>query len=429
MANAINFTKATLESLPLPPKGKRKYYQDTQVKGLTISVLPSNSKSFYVYKKISGKPEYIFLGSFPDLSIDNARKTARIKLGQIAEGKNPQEELRQARNEMTLGDLFNEYMSRHSRLHKKSWIYDEREIPAFLSHWFDRKISSIKRAEIKKLLDDVFEKNGRYQSNRVLERIRTMYNKAIEWGWEGINPAARIKKFREKSRDRFVQPHEMPHLIRALNEELNETARDYLWTLFLTGARKTNTLMMRWEEINWQRNEWRIPETKNGEPLIVALTDRAVDVLKQRKEKSNSHWVFPQDEDSEKHFINPKRIWKRVLQNATLYMWKQDDKISKWLSDTETEISALPSNFCMYNRIVKRATLQKIALPPDLMDIRIHDIRRTFGSYQAIGGASLQVIGKSLGHKSVQATQVYARLNLIAVRESINKSTEMMFSF
>lgn len=428
MANAINFTKATLENLPLPPKGKRKYYKDAQVRGLTIAVFPSKSKSFYVYKKIAGKPEYIFLGSFPDFSIENARKAARIKLGQIAEGKNPQEELRQARNEITLGDLFEEYMTRYSKLHKKSWIYDQREIPMFLSHWFDRKITSIKRAEIKQLLDDIFEKNGRYQSNHVLERIRAMYNKAIEWGWEGVNPAARIKKLREKSRDRFVQPHEMPHLTRALNEEMSGTGRDYFLMLFLTGARKTNTLMMRWEEINWQRNEWRIPETKNGEPLIVALTDRAIDILKQRKINLNSPWVFPQDADREKHFVNPKRIWKRVLQKATLYMWKQDENVSQWLVEVEKELSVSPSNFCLFNRVIKRAALQKITLPQGLMDIRIHDIRRTFGSYQAISGTSLQVIGKSLGHKSAQATQIYARLNLDAVRESINKSTEVMFN-
>lgn len=58
----------------------------------------------------------------------------------------------------------------------------------------------------------------------------------------------------------------------------------------------------------------------------------------------------------------------------------------------------------------------------------MHDVRRTFGSYQAITGASLQVIGKSLGHKSTHATQIYARLNLDAVRNSIEKATDAMFA-
>jgi integrase len=62
------------------------------------------------------------------------------------------------------------------------------------------------------------------------------------------------------------------------------------------------------------------------------------------------------------------------------------------------------------------------------MDIRLHDIRRTFGSYQAIAGASLQVIGKSLGHKSQQSTQVYARLHNDPIRASVNSATATMLS-
>lgn len=61
-----------------------------------------------------------------------------------------------------------------------------------------------------------------------------------------------------------------------------------------------------------------------------------------------------------------------------------------------------------------------------MLDLPIHDIRRTFGSYQAITGASLQVIGKSLGHKSTAATQIYARLNLEPVRASVERATSVM---
>lgn len=52
-------------------------------------------------------------------------------------------------------------------------------------------------------------------------------------------------------------------------------------------------------------------------------------------------------------------------------------------------------------------------------DLRIHDLRRTLGSWQARAGASLQVIGKSLGHKSQQATAIYSRLDLDPVRASV----------
>jgi integrase len=56
----------------------------------------------------------------------------------------------------------------------------------------------------------------------------------------------------------------------------------------------------------------------------------------------------------------------------------------------------------------------------------MHDLRRTLGSWQALGGASLQIIGKSLGHKSMQSTEIYARLTTDTVRESVEKATQMM---
>jgi integrase len=63
-----------------------------------------------------------------------------------------------------------------------------------------------------------------------------------------------------------------------------------------------------------------------------------------------------------------------------------------------------------WHRITSRAGLK---------NLRIHDLRRTMGSYQAIAGASLTIIGKSLGHKSPQSTAIYARLSNDPVRASM----------
>ena len=48
------------------------------------------------------------------------------------------------------------------------------------------------------------------------------------------------------------------------------------------------------------------------------------------------------------------------------------------------------------------------------------------GSWQAKTGASLAIIGKSLNHKSPQATAIYARLDLDPVRQSVNTATSAM---
>ena len=62
-------------------------------------------------------------------------------------------------------------------------------------------------------------------------------------------------------------------------------------------------------------------------------------------------------------------------------------------------------------------------------DFRIHDLRRTFGSYQAITGASLHIIGKSLGDKTSAATNVYSRLTIAAIRDSIQRGADKMLEF
>jgi integrase len=63
-----------------------------------------------------------------------------------------------------------------------------------------------------------------------------------------------------------------------------------------------------------------------------------------------------------------------------------------------------------------------------MRDIRIHDLRRTLGSWQAATGASLPVIGRTLQHKNVSTTAIYARLNLDPVRESMQKAATAMFA-
>ena len=76
--------------------------------------------------------------------------------------------------------------------------------------------------------------------------------------------------------------------------------------------------------------------------------------------------------------------------------------------------------------LAARATAKRLKISTDgarLEDVRIHDLRRTLGSWQARTGASLVIIGKSLGHKSYQATAVYARLDTDPVRQAMETAT------
>ena len=377
----INFTKKIIDSLKLPDKNKRHYFYDEKINGLELMVTDQGTKSFKVYRKFNGKPVRVTLGKYPEMTIENARKKAQLVITDMISGKNPNEEKKNIRSETTFGKMFKIFMERHSKITKKNWIADEQDVPRFLSHWFKKKLSTISKQEIQLIHERVRVENGLYQANRLLERIKVIYNKAIEWGWNGTNPASNIKKFKEKSRDRFLHPDELPRFFESLESEPNLTIKDYIYVSLFTGARKSNVLSMKWEDINFERCEWLIPETKNGESLRVHLTEKVIDILKNRLQSSpNSKWVF-ESIGKTGHLVEPKSGWKRILQRASI------------------------------------------------KDLRLHDLRRTLGSYQAINGASSLIIGKSLGHKNQQSTAIYARLSIDPIKESVEKAAQTMQEF
>lgn len=377
--NKINFTKAALEALPAPAPGKRAYYYDIKMRGLGIGITSNGTKSFIVYRWVEGKPERVTLGRFPDLSIEQARCKASEVNAVIAKGENPNDKRRADRAEVTLGGLFAEYLERHAKLHKTAWKEDEAQYKRYLMSWAKRKISAIKKADIQKLHQEIGRERGVYAANRLLALLSVLFNKATEFGlWDKPNPALGIKKFREQSRDRFLQTDELPRFFKALAEEPNDTIRDYFILALLTGARRSNVQGMKWEQLDLERGEWRIPLTKNGTPQTVVLAEEAVMILQQRKTTATGQYVFP-SVGSSGHLVEPKKGWQRILERA------------------------------------------------QLSNLRIHDLRRTLGSWQARTGASLAIIGKSLNHKSPQATAIYARLDLDPVRASVEKATKAMF--
>jgi len=378
--NRLNFTKKTIDAIPLPSTaGKRLYFYDTQIQGLELMVTHQGAKSFKVYRKLREIPIRVSIGKYPQMSIEEARRKAQKVIIEIIGGKNPNEEKKKLRAETTFGEMFSSYMERYNKPLKKSWRYDEREVNKFLPHWFKRKLSSITKQEVQNLHEKIRAENGLYQANRLLERIKAIYNKALEWGWNGINPAQGVKKYKEKSRERFLHPDEFPRFFESLEAEPNDIVRDYILVSLLTGVRKSNVLAMRWEDINFERQEWLIPETKNGEPLRIPLISKVIDVLKSRLQKyGQAEWVF-ESTGKTGHLIEPKSGWKRILERA------------------------------------------------GIKDLRLHDLRRTVGSWQAATGANSFIIGSTLGHKDQKSTAVYARLNIDPIRLSLEKATEAMF--
>ncbi|MDR0741929.1 MAG: integrase arm-type DNA-binding domain-containing protein [Puniceicoccales bacterium] len=314
----INFTKVALLELPVPSKGKIKFH-DTKEKGLSLYVTATGHKSFMIRRRIKRQQKEIILGHFPDMTVELARKEAQKIKGQLAEGKNPYEEKEKLAAEKTFGEAYELFIEKYAKIENK--LRTQKDIKSrlkkVLPHWSHRPLSSITRYEMQDMHARIGREHGKYEANRALAYIRAIYNKMIEWGWEGTNPAAKIQKFKEQKRDRFILHDELPKFMEAVEAEPNRDMRDFFLMCLYTGARCGNVLSMRWEDIDFSINEWRIPDMKNGEPVRIPLIEEALEVLSNRLHlKESTPWVFPSREHKKSksgHLEEPKAAWKRIL--------------------------------------------------------------------------------------------------------------------
>jgi integrase len=378
MANKINFTKATIDGLTLPEDGKRADYQDTKTTGVQLRVTSSGTKTFSVLRRIHGTLERITIGRYPDLTVEQARRKAAQINSDIAHDVNPSEVKRGRKAELTFSVLFADYLERHSKLNKRTWAEDESKFKTYLEQPLGgKKLSTVTRADIAAIHSSITKVGHGITANRVKALVSSVFGWAISAGLWHTNPATGIKLNRENSRDRFIQGDELPRFFQALADEQNDTMRDYFLLSLLTGARRSNVLAMQWADVNLDRAEWRIRETKNGTPQTVTLSPEAMEVLRTRKPTEDTKFVFP-GVGKAGHLAEPKKGWERILNRA------------------------------------------------GIADLRIHDLRRTLGSWQAKTGASMAIIGKSLNHKNQNTTAIYARLDLDPVRASVNAATSAM---
>lgn len=376
--NRIRFTKAAIDALTVEASKIRSVFYDDKARGLCIMV-SNGAKSFYVLRKHQGKTERIFIGRYPDTTIEQARTRAGKINSDFDSGINRNELKRGRRAELTLDDLHKTYMDRHALVRNRRPENAISNYRLYLSHWGTRKLSDIKRTEIQAHIAKLAKEISPATANIALALLRAMFNRAIDWElFNNKNPTANIPKYPEISRDRFLYGDELQRFLVAVSELQSSVMKDFFMMLLATGARKSNVLAMRWKDINLNQAVWRVPDTKNGEPYQVALTSTAIEILENRQAVEKGDWVFSAPSKSG-HLEEPKKAWASLLAKA------------------------------------------------NIENLRIHDLRRTFGSFMAAQGASLQMIGKALGHKSQDATLIYARLNLDPVREAVNAASNAMF--
>jgi integrase len=428
----VKLTEAICKSTTCPPGAERITLADTRMPGLVLRVAESGAKAFYTYRWFQGQPIKVKLGDWPAITLEQARDLANQANMKIAGGIDPRTERHAARAEMTLGELFSLYLEVHAKPHKRSWQADVSRFHATLEQWSKRKLSSIRQQDVAALHARLGRKRmvtmppkigadgteiaparevevgGQYTANRTRALLSKMFTIARQSGYRGENPVAHVQKFPEQERERFLAADELPRFFGALDDLVGEahervtkartdgrkgeqraaervarereSFRDYVYLLLLTGARRRSVGAMSWLDVNLERGTWRIPSTKSGDPVTVVLTPDAIEILTRRQQNGDGRWVFPSTGASG-HYEDPRTAWETLLARA------------------------------------------------GLADLRLHDLRRTLGSWMAANNTSLTVIGKSLGHRAGSgATSIYARLELDPVRQAVGRATDAMLS-
>ncbi len=369
-------TKRIIDQTAFPASGQV-LVRDSELRGFALRVT-RGSKSFVLEKRIRGRMRRFTLGPYGPLTVEQARMLASTRIGEIARGEDPAEIRHTRIHEPTFADLTEWYEQRH--LPRKRSARDDRSMLAMhLTEFRARKLSDITRNDIV-VLHGAIGKTAPYRANRVVALLRKMFNLAKDWGlFAGENPATRIQFFKEVSRDRFLHPDELPRVFAAIAEESDIRVRAAFLTALLTGARREEVLTMRWENLNLERAEWRIPHTKADRPHVLPLVKPLVTMLKQLPRESEHAYVYS-GRNGSGHRVNMKRAWQRIRAKA------------------------------------------------GLTDVRFHDLRRTTGSWLASSGESLSVIGKVLNHSSVSTTAIYARMNLNPIRQALERNAAKMLN-
>jgi integrase len=311
----FKFTEARLKALP-PSERERTYYYDTNVPDLELRVTRQGSKSFYVYLWSSAlnRPLRALLGKWPALTVEEARKQAPSKIAEIIKGIDPSKQKRIVREELTFGTAIQSYLKSLRLAERKETtltLYTYLNV-RFLEKWAGRKLSSISSDMVLALRLLVRDQDGSravlrqktrpeksnrtVTANRVVRLVSQVFNHSIRSGWNGKNPCSNIRPFPEQSRMKRLEDEEIGPFIRACE---NLTSRgdhtgDFLLICLLTGVRRRNVSSARWAEIDLEAKVWNVPETKNGLPIKVYLSEYLTSLFTRRyKSRKFSPFVFP----------------------------------------------------------------------------------------------------------------------------------------
>jgi integrase len=364
-----------VRALPVPDKGHRIHW-DSEVGGFGVRVTAAGARSFILDYRVRGsgrQRRYTIgrVGGDSGWTVGAARKEASRLRRQVDEGGDPLGDLEAQREAPTMADLIERFRKEHLPRKRPSTAGDYENIlrnhvePHFGKH---AMVAAIEYEDIDSLHRKITKSGAKYTANRAVAMLSKMFSLAMLWKMRDTNPAKGIERNPESKRKRYLSGEELQRLLQALTAFSDQQTVNIIRVLLLTGCRRGEALSMRWADIDLQNGIWTKPgsETKQKTDHTVPLSAPVRQLLSEiqtaqlKTRPALPEYVFPST--ATKHRVELKNGWQVICKAA------------------------------------------------NIQGLRVHDLRHSFASQLASGGASLPLIGALLGHSNPNTTARYAHL-------------------
>ncbi len=273
-----------------------------------------------------------------------------------------------------------EFVRDHYLPHVESTLISHKEVEAVMRLRILPALGHLRLGEITHAQVSAFRRQliaegiSASRVNAHLAALRRAYNLAIRWDlFGGRNPAASPRMLRTEGRETVLLDGQLQALIAALEEDEDRGGASAVILLALTGARKSEILGARWEQVDRQRKVLVVPRSKSGRRRLIYLSDEAIRVLDRQPQGAGRDFVFPSARKPGQALAGLRGVWSRAKERA-----------------------GTPEG------------------------VRLHDLRHTFASLLVNEGKSLYEIGKLLGHTQESTTARYAHLRDDRQLEAVN---------
>ena len=385
--------------------GTRKYVVfDEDCAGFSLCVFLSGRKGFILIYRAAGRQRRMTIGTWPSWSVVAAREEAKRLKRDIDRGEDPMDTRTNARHAPIMKDLIDRFIDEHLPKLEATNAKDQISMlkGLVLPDWRTRKMADITPTDIDRLLTKIALGRPRpskpapktkrrgslkptkptpVRANRVGEVLRKMFSLAVTWKMRTDNPATSFRKRPETARERFLSFDEIQRLADALCADADQRAAGIIRLCMLTGARCGEARTATFDQFNLDLAIWtkQAAYTKQRRVHRVPISHEAVALIRLRGDAvpKGCPFLFPGDVPGQP-VVDLKRFWERMRTKA------------------------------------------------EIPDVRIHDLRHTFASLLVSGGASLEMIGRLLGHTQIGTTQRYAHLIDSPLRAGVNAVGEML---